>query len=111
MQLQGASEETTDALSRGELAEAELPEAERVLLEFVELLTKHSYRNTAANVQRVRDAGWTEEQIGEAVYVTAMFAMFNRVADAFGLQDPAYREAVANGESAPQPAEHGKPDA
>jgi alkylhydroperoxidase family enzyme len=33
----------------------------------------------------LRDAGWTEDQIAEAVYVTAMFAFFNRVADAFGV--------------------------
>jgi len=26
------------------------------------------------------------------VYITALFALFNRVADAFGLQDPRYDE-------------------
>jgi alkylhydroperoxidase family enzyme len=36
-------------------------------------------------VQKLRDAGWSENQIAEAVYVTAMFAFFNRVADAFGV--------------------------
>jgi hypothetical protein len=40
----------------------------------------------------VRDAGWTEPQIAEAVYITALFAFFNRVADAFGLDDPRYFE-------------------
>ena len=34
-------------------------EADRVLLEWVALLTRHSYRNTAEDVQQVRDAGWT----------------------------------------------------
>jgi hypothetical protein len=29
--------------------------------------------------------GWKEEQIAEAVYVIALFAFFNRVADAFGI--------------------------
>ena len=60
-------------------------DAEQVLLQWVELLTCSSYRNTAEDVARVRGAGWTDEQIAEAVYITALFAFFNRVADAFGL--------------------------
>jgi alkylhydroperoxidase family enzyme len=36
-------------------------------------------------VQKLRDSGWSEDQIAEAVYVIAMFAFFNRVADAFGV--------------------------
>jgi len=35
-------------------------------------------------------AGWREEQIAEAVYVIAMFAFFNRVADAFGIPSQDY---------------------
>ncbi|PYX23747.1 MAG: peroxidase, partial [Acidobacteria bacterium] len=38
----------------------------------------------------LRDAGWSEDQIAEAVYVTAMFAFFNRVADAFGVPSQDY---------------------
>ena len=30
----------------------------------------------------------SDEQIAEAVYITALFAFFNRVADAFGLDNP-----------------------
>jgi hypothetical protein len=59
-------------------------------LEFVELLTRHAYKNTPADVAKVRSAGWSDEQIAEGVYITAMFAFFNRVADAFGLADPKY---------------------
>jgi len=44
-----------------------------------------------ADVQRLRDVGWTDPQIAEAVYITGLFAMFNRVADAFGLEDPQYQ--------------------
>ena len=56
----------------------------------LEILTRHAYKNTPADVQRVRQAGWTDEQISEAAYVAAIFAFFNRVADAFGLVDPGY---------------------
>jgi alkylhydroperoxidase family enzyme len=52
---------------------------------YVELITNAASRSTHADVQKLRDAGWTEDQIAEAVYITAMFAFFNRVADAFGV--------------------------
>jgi alkylhydroperoxidase family enzyme len=54
-------------------------------MEYVELITRAAYRSTADDVQKLRDAGWKEEQIAEAVYITALFAFFNRVADAFGI--------------------------
>ena len=73
------------AIIEGKLDEAGLTAAERALLNYVELITRAAYRSTADDVQRLRDAGWAEEQIAEAVYVTAMFAFFNRVADAFGI--------------------------
>lgn len=37
------------------------------------------------DAQDLREQGWTEPQIAEAVYVIALFAFFNRVADAFGI--------------------------
>lgn len=60
------------------------------MLRFVEGVTKHAYRTTNADVQALRDHGWSEPQIAECVYVAALFALFNRVADAFGLEDPHY---------------------
>lgn len=54
------------------------------------MVTRHAHRVTDADVQGLRDAGWTEPQIAEGVYITALFAFFNRVADAFGLEDPGY---------------------
>jgi alkylhydroperoxidase family enzyme len=41
-------------------------------------------------VQKLRDSGWKEDQIAEAVYITALFAFFNRVADAFGVPSQDY---------------------
>lgn len=58
-------------------------------------VTEAAYRTTPDDVQRLRDAGWTEPQIAEAVYVTAMFAFFNRVADAFGISPQGYLEMNA----------------
>jgi uncharacterized peroxidase-related enzyme len=87
---QGAEEAAVAAIGRGAIEEAPITEAERALLRFARLLTHESYRNTAEEVQKLRDAGWTEPQIAEAVYITAMFAFFNRVANGFGLEDPGY---------------------
>ena len=59
-------------------------------MEYVKLITDAAYRSTHEDVQKLRSAGWKEEQIAEAVYVTALFAFFNRVADAFGVPSQNY---------------------
>ncbi len=57
-------------------------------MDFVRLVTQHANRTTDAEVEQLRSLGWTDPQIAECVYITALFAFFNRVADAFGLEDP-----------------------
>jgi alkylhydroperoxidase family enzyme len=79
-----------NAILEGKLDEAGLSPAERALLEYVELITNAASRSTPQDVQKLRDAGWNEDQISEAVYVTALFAFFNRVADAFGVPSQDY---------------------
>jgi alkylhydroperoxidase family enzyme len=74
----------------GKLDEAGLSSAEVALLEYVELITRTADRSTAADVEKLRTVGWTEDQIAEAVYITALFAFFNRVADAFGIPPQNY---------------------
>jgi alkylhydroperoxidase family enzyme len=83
------------ALVQGKLEDAELSSAERVLLQYVAKVTEAAYRTTAEDVQALREQGWTEAQIAEAVYITAMFAFFNRVADAFGIPPQRYLEMNA----------------
>jgi alkylhydroperoxidase family enzyme len=78
------------AILEGKLEEAGLTPAERALLEYAELITKSASRSTAEDVQKLRDTGWNDDQISEAVYVTALFAFFNRVADAFGVPSQDY---------------------
>jgi alkylhydroperoxidase family enzyme len=80
------------AIAEGDLESASLTNAERVLLDYVKKVTEAAPRTTPGDVQLLRDAGWTEPQIAEAVYVTAMFAFFNRVADAFGISPQGYLE-------------------
>jgi alkylhydroperoxidase family enzyme len=79
-----------EGIARGELHAAGLSDAERLLLAYVKKVTEAAYRTTPDDTRQLRDAGWTEPQIAEAVYVTAMFAFFNRVADAFGVPPQGY---------------------
>ena len=78
------------AVLEGRLDAGGLTPAERTLMDYVKLITEASRRSTADDVQKLRDAGWTENQIAETVYITAMFAFFNRVADCFGIAPQNY---------------------
>jgi len=56
----------------------------------VELITNAAYRSTPEDVEKLRLEGWKEGEISEAVYITALFAFFNRIADAFGVPSQDY---------------------
>ena len=86
------------ALRDGDLEAADLAPKHRLLLEFVETLTRHAYRITDEQVQRLREVGWSDAQIAEAVYDGALFNLFVRLADAFDIHpDPSYYAAGAPG--------------
>ena len=87
-----------NAILDGKLEETGLTAAELALLQYVKLITEAAYRSTAEDVAGLRAVGWTDDQIAEAVYVTAMFAFFNRVADAFGVPSQDY---LASGKLTP----------
>ena len=63
-----------------------------MLLDFVATVTRHAYRVTDEQVQALRDAGWSDEQIAEAAYVAALFNLFVRLADTFDIEPPAAYE-------------------
>jgi alkylhydroperoxidase family enzyme len=97
--LQGEEySEAAAALRNGDLNAANLTPKHRLLLEFVETLTRHAYRITDEQVQRLREAGWSDAQIAEAVYDGALFNLFVRLADAFDIHpDPSYDAAGVPG--------------
>ena len=85
---------TAAAIRDGDLDAADLTPRHRLLLDFVETLTRHAYRITDEQVQELRDAGWSDPQLAEAVYDAALFNLFVRLADAFNIHpDPAYDAA------------------
>ena len=85
--------EVAKALRDGDLDRAPISRAERLLLEFVGTLTRHAYRISDEQVQALRDVGWTDAQIAEAVYDGALFNLFVRLADAFDIHPPAIMDA------------------
>jgi alkylhydroperoxidase family enzyme len=97
--LQGEQySQTAAALRDGDLDAAGLMPKHRLLLEFVETLTRHAYRITDEQVQGLREAGWSDPQIAEAVYDGALFNLFVRLADAFDIHpDPSYDAAGVPG--------------
>jgi uncharacterized peroxidase-related enzyme len=98
LKMQGASDEAVNAFMEGNLEKAGLTGAELALMKYVEQVSEAAYRTTPEDVQTLRDAGWKEGQISEAVYVIAVFAMFNRIANAFGVPVQNY---VAMGKMTP----------
>src|SRR5207249_11780244 len=86
--------EVAKALRDGDLDRAPISRAERLLLEFVGTLTRHAYRISDEQVQALRDVGWTDAQIAEAVYDGALFNLFVRLADAFDIHPPASYDAA-----------------
>lgn len=75
----------SQAIRDGRLDDLPIDEAERLLLDYVETLTRHAYRITDEQVNGLRQAGWTDEQIAEATYDAALFNFFVRLADAFDI--------------------------
>ena len=91
--MQGESfEGVAAALRDGDLDAAALEPPERALLEFAGTIARSAFRVTDVQVQGLRNVGWTDEQIAEAAYDAALFSLFVRLADTFGIEPPAVYE-------------------
>ncbi len=86
--MQGGSEELVNAVAQGKLDSPAVPPKERTLLRYVEKLTLKPGDLKDTDTQALREAGWKDEEIWEASLVTSLFAFFNRMADAYGLDYP-----------------------
>ena len=81
-------QDIVDAIGTGDLSKVILTPKDQALLTFVKLLTLNSANTRDADVQTMRDAGWTDEQIWEASLEVGIFSFLNRMADAHGLDYP-----------------------
>ena len=81
----GGTSAALGAIQANDLNSSELTIAERALLEFVRNVNLNSHQIHKYDVDALIESGWNQLQVAEAVHVTALFATFNRVANAFGL--------------------------
>jgi alkylhydroperoxidase family enzyme len=71
------------AFRAGKLDALPVSDAERKLLAMIDTLTRHAYLIDDVMIEDLRDSGWTDAQIAEAVYIGSFFNMMVRIADAF----------------------------
>ena len=87
MQLHGASAEQVEAARSGDVAAFTDDEATARFLPLAEKITRHAYKVTDDDIRLLRDDGWSDEKILEAVWVVVYFNLVNRLADTLGLAD------------------------
>ncbi len=79
---------TKDAALADQIAldhrEAAIPERTKAALDYAVKLTREPTTMTGADVQHLRDAGWSDEDIMDIAEVTGMFNMSNRMASGLG---------------------------
>jgi alkylhydroperoxidase family enzyme len=75
-------------VAEGKLDHPAVGEKNRALLKYVEKLTLKPAQVRDLDTLAVRAAGWTDEELFEASFITSLFAFFNRMADAYGLDYP-----------------------
>ena len=63
---------------------ADIPERTRLALDYAVKLTREPASMTEADVQVLRDAGWSDEDVMDIAEVTGMFNMSNRMASGLG---------------------------
>lgn len=88
LRAQGGSADLLSALRNGDLDTPLLPQTERALLRFAGKVNTASQAINRSDIEITMQAGWSEAQVAEAVHIAALFAAFNRVANAFGLPSP-----------------------
>lgn len=63
---------------------AELEPRDRAMLDFAVKLTEHSSSCTEEDIDVLRDAGWSDEEVMDIAQVAAMFNFTNRLASGLG---------------------------
>jgi uncharacterized peroxidase-related enzyme len=85
LRMNGGSPELLTAVMECEVDSKEFTSQQRSLLRFVQKITDGAQNVTRADIEILHISGWTDLQIAEVIHVTALFACFNRVVNAFGL--------------------------
>ena len=81
----GSTDDLQGALS-GNIDASAVSEEDHALLAFVCKVNEQSSAIQPSDIETLRRIGWSDAQIAEAIHVTSLFATYNRVANAFGLE-------------------------
>jgi uncharacterized peroxidase-related enzyme len=81
----GGSADQIAAIGSRNLSSSAFTPGEQALLVFVDKVTRASHTIQRSDIESVVEAGWSEPQIAETIHITALFAAFNRIVNAFGL--------------------------
>ena len=81
----GGSVELTQQL-KSNYRQADITPAELAMLEYAELLTVQPANVTEADVQRLREHGWSDADVVDIVHVVALFNYMTRIADGLGIE-------------------------
>jgi uncharacterized peroxidase-related enzyme len=65
---------------------ADITEDDKLMLEYVEVLTMRPQTVTVSAVTPLKDRGFTDRMLHDIVQVTAYFAFVNRIADGLGVE-------------------------
>lgn len=65
---------------------ADIAPRELAMLEFAELLTVQPANVVEADIQQLRESGWSDEDIVDIVHQTALFNYMTRIADGLGVE-------------------------
>jgi uncharacterized peroxidase-related enzyme len=66
---------------------ADLEPSVRALCDLALQMTRAPASVTSADVERLRELGWSDAAISDAIQVVSYFNYVNRVADAVGIED------------------------
>ncbi len=66
---------------------APIPDREKALFGFIEKITRQSNATRQEDIDALKEAGWSEEAIYDAIMVCALFQYYNTWIDATGVHD------------------------
>jgi uncharacterized peroxidase-related enzyme len=81
---EGGSDEVADGLARGEWRDLDLDDADQAMLAYSEKLTFKPDTVGQSDIDELREAGFSDEEIGDIALTVAFFAYMNRIVDGLG---------------------------
>ncbi len=72
---------------------ADLPAPEHAMLDFAVKVANQAHEMTSADIDTMRDAGWSDEEILHIIEIASMFSFTGRLANSIGLlANPEYAD-------------------